>query len=91
MHEGAKYQRLAEFVQTQILTQSITIGRIVWEYDEYLGKIRNNPAYTLNVPPGKTFQIKGPDEPDFKSLMQEYHSHIDHEYQKVKSKCYKNF
>ena len=84
MHEGAKYQRLAEFVNTQILTQSTTIGRIVWEYDEYLGKIRHHPAYTLNVPPGKTFQIKGPDEPDFKSLMVEYHSHIDHEYQKVR-------
>ena len=83
MHEGARYQRLVEFIHTQILTQSTTIGRVVWEYDEYLGKIRNSPAFTLTVTPGKTFQIKGPDEPDFKSLMLEYQSHIDQEYHKV--------
>ena len=76
MQEGAKYQRLAEFVNTQILTQSTTIGKVVWEYDEYLGKIRTNPAFTMNIPTGKTFQIKRPDEPDFKSLMLEYHSEV---------------
>ena len=78
MQEGAKYQRLAEFVNTQILTQSTTIGKVVWEYDEYLGKIRSDPAFTMNVPlrVHKTFQIKRPDEPDFKSLMLEYHSEI---------------
>ena len=83
MYEGAKYQRLAEFLNTKILTQSTTIGRVVWDYDEYLGKIRSNPAFVSNVPSAKTFSIKGPDEPDFKSLMNEYHSHIEHELKKV--------
>ena len=84
MYEGAKYQRLADFINTKILsTQSTTIGRVVWEYDEYLGKIRSNPAFTLNVPSAKTFQIKGPEEPDFKSLINEYHSHVEYEVQKV--------
>ena len=83
LYEGAKYQRLADFVNNKILTQSTTIGRVVWDYDEYLGKIRSTPAFTLNVPSAKTFQIKGPEEPDFKSLMNEYHSHVEHEVQKV--------
>ena len=86
LYEGAKYQRLAEFVNTKILTQSTTIGRVVWDYDEYLGKIRANPAFVLNVPSAKAFQIKGPDEPDFKSLMNEYQSQVEHEVQKVISK-----
>ena len=83
LYEGAKYQRLAEFLNTKILTQSTTIGRVVWDYDEYLGKIRSNPAFISSVPSAKTFPIKGPDEPDFKSLMNEYQSHIEHELKKV--------
>lgn len=85
LYEGAKYQRLAEFINTKILTQSTTIGRVVWDYDEYLGKIRSSPAFNLNVPSSKTFQIKGPEEPDFRSLVVEYDSHIEHEIQKVSS------
>ena len=84
LYEGAKYQRLAEFVNTQILTQSTTIGRVVWEYDEYLGKIRTNPAFISNVSSSKTFQIKGPNEPDYKCLIGEYQSQLEHELHKVK-------
>ena len=83
LYEGSKYQRLAEFVNTQILTQSTTIGRVVWEYDEYLGKIRANPAFSSNVSSSKTFQIKGPNEPDYKCLIGEYQSQLEHELYKV--------
>ena len=83
LYEAAKYQRLASFVNNSILPQSTTIGRVVWDYESYLDKIRGNPAFTSNVPSAKRFQIKGPEEPDFKCLLSEYHSHMQHELEKV--------
>ena len=83
LYEAAKYQRLASFLHNKILPQSTTIGRVVWDYDEYLSKIKTNPAFTSTTQSSKTFRIMGPEEPDFKSLVDEYGSHIQTEVEKV--------